>query len=235
MPPIVRKLFDPTTLQSVINVLSIESWLEETIDWKKRRYEEATPSKVLVMQATSSQPQSQKMKKQKAIATLATDPSISHMLMQITEPQKEGEFDELTANDFQIRTIDIGVLEHDFILNIWKSTNERIEGKLEELRAEKEVRKASNKELMNCIRTALGSTSTSTFNSNAEENKNFLLKLQQERKFDQIGRSWINQMKAQGPPLIRNLENLLLDANKLREAVSSHQATMQTSLNRLIE
>lgn len=37
---------------------------------------------------------------------------------------------------------------HDSMVNIWKSTNEEIEDRLEELRAEKEVLKASNKELM---------------------------------------------------------------------------------------
>lgn len=61
-PLISRKLFDPTTLQSTINVLSTESWLEETIDRKKRRYEDVAPSKDLITQVTSSQP-SKKTKK----------------------------------------------------------------------------------------------------------------------------------------------------------------------------
>ena len=91
---------------------------------------------------------------------------------------------------------------HDFMVNIWKSTNTKIEDKLEELRSKKEVLKVSNRELMDFIRAALGSTPSSTFEPSVEENKNLLLKLQQERQFGQIGCAWIDQMKAQGPPLI---------------------------------
>lgn len=157
------------------------------------------------------------------------------MLMEIAEPQKEGKFHELTANDFQIKTVDIGILVHDSMINIWKSTNEKIEDRLEKLRVEKQVLKAANKELIDYIRVALGSTSTSTFDPSAEENKNLLLKLQQERQIYQIGRAWIDQMKAQGPPLIENLGNLLLDTDKLREAMSNHQTTMHKASENLTE
>lgn len=75
--------------------------------------------------------------------------------------------------------VDIGIPIHDSIVKIWDSTNEKIEDKMEELREEKEVLKASNRELMDYIRSTLGSTSTRTFDSNVENNKNLLLKLQQ--------------------------------------------------------
>lgn len=42
-------------------------------------------------------------------------------------------------------------------------------------------------------------------------------------------------MKAQGPPLIENLGNLLLDTDKLREAVSNHQTSMHKESMGLIE
>ena len=64
------------------------------------------------------------------------------------------------------------------MVNIWKSTNEKIEDRLEKLRTKKEVPKTSTKELMDYIKTTLGSTSTSTFDPNAKDNKNLLLKLQ---------------------------------------------------------
>lgn len=98
------------------------------------------------------------MKKQKTIATMTTNSSTSHMLVEIVEPHKEGKFHELAPTDFHIRTIDMGVLVHDSMVNIWKSINVRIEEKLEELRTEKEALKASNKELMNYIKATLGST-----------------------------------------------------------------------------
>ena len=53
-----------------------------------------------------------KIKKQKSIEALATDPSTILMLMETKEPQKEGKFHELTINDFQIRMVDIGIPVH---------------------------------------------------------------------------------------------------------------------------
>lgn len=59
--------------------------------------------------------------------------------------------------------VDIGIHVHDFVVNRWKSTNENIEEILDEFREEKEVLVASNKELMDYIRTTLGSTLSSYF------------------------------------------------------------------------
>lgn len=75
---------------------------------------------------------------------------------------------------------------------------------------------------MDYIKAALGKTSTSTFDSSVEENKNLLLKLQQKRHFGQVGHASIEELKVQGPPLIENLKSLLLDTDRLREAVSNH-------------
>ena len=104
--------------------------------------------------------------------------------------------------------------------------NEKIEDKLEELSAKKEILKASNRELVDYIKSIHWSTSSSQFNPNAKENKNLLLKLQQEIQFRQLGRAWIDQIKAQGPPLVENLGSLVLDAHKLREAALDHQTTI---------
>ena len=79
------KLFNPNALQSTINVLSIESWLEETINRKKRRCEEVTPSKDLIIQLTSSQP-SKKTSKEKIIVALAIDSTTGHMLVEVVKP-----------------------------------------------------------------------------------------------------------------------------------------------------
>ena len=105
------------------------------------------------------------------------------MLVEIAEPQNLGKLHELSKEDFWIRTIDLGNPVHDSIVKMWKSTNEKIKDKLEELRVEKEILKASNRELVDYIKSALGSTSSSQFDPNVEENKNLLLNLQQERQF----------------------------------------------------
>lgn len=94
--------------------------------------------------------------------------------------------------------MDLGVPIHDSMVNIWKSTNECIEDRLEELRVEKEILKSTNNELVEYIKSALGSTSASQFDPSAEENKNLLLKLQQERWYGKIRRAWIKAMKVQG-------------------------------------
>lgn len=220
-PHVTRKLFDPMMLQSAINVLSTKSWLDDTIGKKKRRCEESTPSKGLIVKVTASQPTSKKMKKQKTMAALAIDPTFGHLLLEITQPQKEGNIDELAPSDFHIRIVDMGILVHDSMVSIQRSTNARIEDKLEELRKEKEALKASNKELMNCMKVVLGSTSSSSFDPSAEDNKNFLLKLQQERYYGQIGHAQIEEIKSRGPPLIENIQNLLLDTEKLRGCIKA--------------
>lgn len=73
------------------------------------------------------------------MVALSTDSIIGHLLMEIAKPQKEGKFHELSASDLQIRMAYMGVLVHDSIVNIWKTTNEKIKDRLEELKAKKEV------------------------------------------------------------------------------------------------
>ncbi len=57
--------------------------------------------------------------------------------------------------------LDLGILVHDYMVNTCKSTNEKIEDKLEEFRVDKEILKASNRELVEFIKSALWSTSCS--------------------------------------------------------------------------
>lgn len=76
------------------------------------------------------------------------------MLVEIVKPQKEGRFHEPSKDYFQNETLDLGILVHEFMVNMWKSTNEKIEEKLEELREKKEILKASNRELVEYIKSA---------------------------------------------------------------------------------
>lgn len=86
---------------------------------------------------------------------------------------------------------------------------------------------------MEYIRSTLERTFLSKFDLNIEENKNLLLKMQQERQFGQVGRAWVDQIKPQGPPLVENLGSLVLDAHKLREATLNHQTTIQMVADKL--
>ena len=56
--------------------------------------------------------------------------------------------------------MDLGIPIHDSMVNMWKSTNDKIEYKLEELREKKEILKASNRELVEYIRSTLKRTTT---------------------------------------------------------------------------
>ena len=73
--------------------------------------------------------------------------------------------------------LDLGILVHDSMVNMWKSTSEKIENKLEELRVDKDIFKASNRELVENIKSILRSTYSNQFDPNIEENKNLLLNL----------------------------------------------------------
>ena len=70
------------------------------------------------------------------------------------------------------------------------------------------------------------STCLSQFDPIEKENKNFLLKIQQVRQFKQEGQAWVDQMKAQGSPLVENLGILILDSHNLREVTSNHRTTI---------
>lgn len=150
-----------------------------------------------------SQPPFQKAKKLKTLASLATEVNIGNMVMQIAEPQKEGRPKELAPSDFQIKTHDMGPPMHDTMLNVWKYSNVKIEDRLEELMQTKVTLKALNKEFTDYIKATLGhltivpvdSATPSTFDPTTKENKNFLVKLQQESHFGQMGRAWIEDMK----------------------------------------
>ena len=48
-------------------------------------------------------------------------------------------------DDFHIRMVDLGIHVHDSMVNIWKSTNEKIEDMLEELRAKKRFSRPQTK------------------------------------------------------------------------------------------
>jgi hypothetical protein len=59
-PLVAQKLFDPIDLQSVIKLLSTNSWSKETIEKKKRKHEEAISSNEMILKETSSLPPKKK-------------------------------------------------------------------------------------------------------------------------------------------------------------------------------
>ena len=97
------------------------------------------------------------------------------MLVEIVKPQKEGRFHEPSKDYFHNETLDLGILVPESMVKMWKSTSDKIEDKLEELREDTEILKASYKEIIEYINFSLGSMSSSQFNSNAKENKKLLL------------------------------------------------------------
>ena len=102
-----------------------------------------------------------------------------------------------------MNTHNMGPPMHDTMVNVWKYTYVRIRDRLKELKLAKSTLKASNKEFTYYIRVILkplsiilvGSATPSTFDPTTKENKNLLVKLQQERNFGQMGHAWVEDMK----------------------------------------
>lgn len=105
--------------------------------------------------------------------------------MKIVEPLREGKIQDMVPTYFHMKIIDIGQLMHNTMVNIWRTTNTKINDTLEEFKLVKETLKTSNKELTNYFRAMLEPLAIvpvelapkSTFDPTTKENKNLLVKL----------------------------------------------------------
>lgn len=71
------------------------------------------------------QPPSQKSKKLRSLAALATNFNTRNMVMEIVEMQ-EGKNQDLVLGDFKFKTHGIGPPSYETMVNMWKYTNVRI-------------------------------------------------------------------------------------------------------------
>ena len=128
--PAKRKMFSVESLGTASKVISTESWLEDTLERKRRRKEENTPTKDAVSLAVSFGSALARVKKQKPLSILGHDPATRHLTMEVAKPNKEGRIEDMTPEDFTLYSIDLGEARHDTKVGLWKSTNEVIENQL---------------------------------------------------------------------------------------------------------
>ena len=132
-------------------VLGMDSWLESTLDQKRKRIEDETPDKEALSQAIQSRIALAKLKKAKTFSTLSWDPSTGHLTMEIAKPTKEARVEDLTIADFEIQFINLGKFQHEMKVDLWKATTKVSEEELEELKLSKVKLKAKIHELNSFI------------------------------------------------------------------------------------
>ncbi len=122
-----KKIFSIESLGMASKVIGIDSWLEDTLERKRKRRDEGAPTKDIVSLAVRSGSALTKVKKQKTLSVLGQDPKIGHLKMKIAKPNKGGRIEDMTVDDFTLHSIDLGEARHDTKVGLWRSSNEVIE------------------------------------------------------------------------------------------------------------
>ena len=81
-----KNFFSIESLGTASKVISTESWLEDTLEKKRKRKDESVPAKDIVSQAVRSGSAMVKAKKQKTLSILGQDPETGHLTMEVAKP-----------------------------------------------------------------------------------------------------------------------------------------------------
>lgn len=100
-------MFSIESLGVASKVIGIESWLEDTLEKKRKRKYEGVPSKYIVSQAVHCGSTMVKAKKQKTLSILGQDLETGHLTMEIAKPRKVGRIEDMTPKYFTLYSIDI--------------------------------------------------------------------------------------------------------------------------------
>ena len=106
--PAKRKMFSVESLGIASKVISTESWLEDTLERKRKRNEENTLAKDVVSLVVSSGFALVRVKREKPLSILGHDPAIGHLTMEVAKPNKEGRIKDMIPDDFTLHSIDLG-------------------------------------------------------------------------------------------------------------------------------
>lgn len=128
MTPVKKKIFNIDSLRKTSKVNCIESWLEDTLERKKKRKGESVPAKGIVSQVVHSRTTMVKETKWKTLSILGQDLEIGHLTMEIEKPNKVGRIEDMSRDDFTLHSIDLGEARHDTKVGLWRSSKEVIEG-----------------------------------------------------------------------------------------------------------
>ena len=102
MTPFRRKMFSVDTLGTLSQVIGIETWLEDTLDRKRKRKEEGLLNKETLSLDINFKSILSKVKKKKTFSILGQEPDIGHLTMDIVKPTKEVKLKDLTIEDFSL-------------------------------------------------------------------------------------------------------------------------------------
>ena len=119
---------------------------------KRKRKDESTPTKDIVSQAIRSGSVIVKAKKQRTLSILGQDIEIGHLTMEVLKPKKVGRIEDMTPVEFTLHSIDLREARHDTKVGLWRSSNEVIEEKVENLKVSKIKMKVEIEELRKFIR-----------------------------------------------------------------------------------
>ena len=93
-----------------------------------------------------------KANKKRTLSILGQDPETWHLTMEVEKPNKAGRIEDMTPEDFNLHSIDLGEARHDTKVGLWRSSNEVIEDQLESLKLSKIRMKDEIEELKKFIR-----------------------------------------------------------------------------------
>jgi len=124
--PTKKRMFSIESLGENSKVIGIESWLEDTLERKRKRKDENVPSRDIVSQVVHSSSTMVKAKKQKTLSILGQDPEIGHLTMEIAKPSEVGKIEDMNPKYFTLHSIDLGEARYDTKVGLWTLGNEMI-------------------------------------------------------------------------------------------------------------
>lgn len=226
-----KKMFSIDSLGVASQVISTKSWLEDTLERKRRRKDESTLVKDAISLAIQSSSAIARAKKQKPLSILGHDRATGHLNMEVANPNKEGRMEDMMIDDFTLHSIDLGEARHDTKVGLWKSTNEVIEEQLKSLKSSKVRMKSEIKKLNKFIRQLLSplaaiSGMTVTRNPNSTEVQTVISQLQEDRHFGQIGKEWIEKIRMDGSMVIEQIGSNILRLEQEKDNILTNNSTL---------
>ena len=106
-------MFSIELLGTASKVISIESWLEATLERKIKRKDESVPAKDIVSQVVHSGTAMVKAKKHKTLSILGQDRETRHLTMEVAKPNKVRRIEDMTPEDFTLHSIYLGEARND--------------------------------------------------------------------------------------------------------------------------
>ena len=222
-----KKMFSIESLGTASKIISTESWLEDTLQRKRKTKYESVLTKDIVSQVVHSRTAMVKAKKHKTLSILCQDPEIGNLTVEVEKQKKVGRIEDMMPEDFTLHSIDLREARHDTKVGLWRSSNEVIEEQLENLKLSKIKMKAEIEELRKFIRQLVVPLATITGvpameNPSTEEVQAFISQLQKDRHFGQIGKEWIEKLNADGVALIDQIGNIIIRLETKKDNITSN-------------